>query len=89
MKKMKLLKFYTDTCGQCKMLSKELEGFDLVPVEPVDCGDDPDNLAVKMRVRNIPTLVLVNDEYEPIHRIVGYVTKDTVEEVVKKYLDHE
>ena len=29
---MKLLKFYTNTCCQCKMLNKALEGFDLMPI---------------------------------------------------------
>lgn len=69
------------------MLSKELKDFDLVPVESIDCENDPDNLAAKMRVRNVPTLVLVDDEYEPIHRIVGYAPRSTVEDVVKKHLN--
>lgn len=84
---MKLLKFYTNTCGQCKMVSKELDGFDLVPVIPIDCEEDPEGLVGKYQVRNIPTLVLTTDEGESVHRFVGYNSKESIEEVIKQHLN--
>lgn len=68
------------------MVSKELEGFNLVPVVPVDCEDDQEGLVGKYQVRNIPTLVLTNDEGESVHRFVGYSTRKSIEDVVNKYL---
>lgn len=79
---MKLLKFYTNTCCRCKMLSKELEGFNLVPIEPVDCEEDTDNLATKFQVRSLPTLVLVDNNGEFLRKFTGHITKEVVEEIV-------
>lgn len=85
---MKLLKFYTNTCCQCKRLSKEFEGFDLVPVVPIDCEEDPDDLATKFQVRSLPTLVLVNDDGEFLRKFTGHITRENVESIVKSELDN-
>ena len=79
---MKLLKFYTNTCCRCKMLSKESEGFNLVPIEPIDCAEDTDNLATKSHVRSLPTLVLVDNNGEFLRKFTGHITKEIVEEIV-------
>lgn len=79
---MKLLKFYTNTCCRCKMLSKEFEGFNLVPIVPVDCEEDPNNLATKFQVRSLPTLVLVDNNGEFLRKFTGHITKEVVEEIV-------
>ena len=50
---MKLLKFYTNTCSQCKMMNRVLDGFDLVPIEHIDCEDDPEDLATKFQIRRV------------------------------------
>lgn len=84
---MKLLKFYTNSCCQCKALNKILEGFDLVPIEPIDCEDDPDNLCDKYQVRGLPTLVLVNDKGEFLRKITGRVTKESLESIVRSELN--
>lgn len=79
---MKLLKFYTNTCCQCKRLSKEFEGFDLVPVVPIDCEEDPDDLATKFQVRSLPTLVLVDDEGEFLRKFTGHIDRGEVERII-------
>ena len=79
---MKLLKFYTNNCCQCKMLSKAFEGFDLVPIVPIDCEEDPKNLARKFQVRSLPTLVLVDDEGEFLRKFTGYIDRKGVEEII-------
>lgn len=81
---MKLLKFYTNTCCQCKMLTKALENFTLVPIEHIDCENDPEGLAVKFQVRGLPTLVLVDDEGEFLRKFTGYITRENLEEVLNK-----
>lgn len=83
---MKLLKFYTNNCCQCKMLSKALEGFDLVPIEPIDCEEDPDDLASKFQVRGLPTLVLVDDDGEFLRKFTGYINRADVEKIVSDEL---
>lgn len=80
---MKLLKFYTNTCCQCKMLSKEFEDFNLVPVVPIDCEEDPDDLAIKFQVRSLPTLVLVDDDGEFLRKFTGHIAREDVEYIIK------
>ena len=76
---MKLLKFYTDSCCQCKMLSKALESFNLMPIEPVNCEEDPEDLTLKFQVRSLPTLVLLDDDGKAIRKFTGYITKEELE----------
>ena len=86
---MKLLKFYTNTCCQCKMLNKTLEGFDLVPIESIDCEEDPDNLATKFQVRSLPTLVLVDDNGEFLRKFMGHITREDIEKIISSELGNE
>ena len=83
---MKLLKFYTNSCCQCKMLGKAFEDFNLIPMEPIDCEEDPDDLAIKFQVRSLPTLVLVNDEGEFLRKFTGHITREEVEKVINDKL---
>lgn len=84
---MKLLKFYTKTCCQCKVLSKQLEGFNLVPIVPIDCQDDPEDLSIKFEVRALPTLALVDDSDNLIAKFTGPMTKDSIEKAIQEYLE--
>ena len=86
---MKLLKFYTNSCCQCKALSKTLEGFNLVPIEHIDCEEDPEDLVTKFQVRSLPTLVLVNDDGELLKKFTGRITREDVENAVNDELGNE
>lgn len=83
---MKLLKFYTNSYCQCKMLSKAFEDFNLVPIEPIDCEEDPDDLVTKFQVRSLPTLVLVDNNGEFLRKFTGHITKEEVEGIVRSEL---
>lgn len=83
---MKLLKFYANGCCQCKMLNKTLEGFNRVPIEPIDCEEDPEDLASKFQVRSLPTLILVDDEGEFLRKFTGHITREDVEKIVNEEL---
>lgn len=86
---MKLLKFYTNTCCQCKMLNKALEGFNLIPIEPIDCEEDPNDLATKFQVRSLPTLVLVDDDEEFLRKFTGYIAREDIERIIRSELNNE
>lgn len=86
---MKLLKFYTNTCCQCKMLNKALEDFDLMPIEPIDCEDDPEDLATKFQIRSLPTLVLVDDNGEFLRKFTGYIAREDIERIIRSELNNE
>lgn len=86
---MKLLKFYTNTCSQCKMMNGVLDGFDLVPIEHIDCEDDPEDLATKFQIRSLPTLVLVDDDGEFLRKFTGYIAIEDIERIIRSELNNE
>ena len=72
---MKVLKFYADWCGPCKMLSRVLENIESpIAIESVDI-DTNQEVAVKYAVRGVPTCVIVDDSGTEIKRQVGMMNE--------------
>ena len=66
----KVLKFHAKWCGPCQALNMALLDEDVgVEIEGVDVDSSPE-LAVKYRVRGVPTLIYLRDDQE-IGRKVG------------------
>jgi thioredoxin 1 len=81
---MKILKFYADWCGPCKMLSKTIESIkEEIPfeVEEID-ADHNAEMAKKYNIRGLPTMVIVDGEIE-VKRHVGNMTADQIKDFVK------
>ena len=69
----KILRFTASWCQPCKALAKHLEAAELdIPIEVVDI-DVHEQVAIDYSVRNVPTLVLLNDDVE-VKRITGVKT---------------
>lgn len=76
----KILKFYTDTCMPCKVLTKILDKIEGVEIEPINANED----VVKVNEYNIcatPTLVFLRDgeEFERTH---GMVSESKIKEII-------
>ena len=70
---MKLLKFYAEWCGPCKMQTMVIKGAGdkiTVPVEEVDI-DSNVFMCTQFGIRSVPTMVLVDDKEKEIKRKVG------------------
>lgn len=81
---MKLLKFYADWCGPCKMLSRVIEDVKLpYPVEDINIDQDQD-LAMKYGIRGVPTLVLVDNENNEIRRVSGMLMESQLTAFINK-----
>jgi thioredoxin 1 len=67
----KFIYFSAEWCGPCKVLAPIMQEINSkgMPVEKVDV-DFNQEFALKYRIRNIPTVVLVNGDKE-IQRFVG------------------
>lgn len=81
---MKLLKFYTTYCSQCKQQTKLLEGFTEAEVISVDC-DENEDLVDKYEVRGLPTLVLVDDNEKVISKFVGMTKPEVLKDTINNY----
>lgn len=80
----KIIKLSTSWCNPCKVLKKNLEGFTRVPVEEIDCEENPDT-AAKYNVRNVPTLVYLDENENVLERTVGLQTLDQINAIIDKY----
>ena len=73
----KILYFSAAWCGPCKMLGPIMESLaGEINYEKVDVDNNQD-LSIQYGVRNIPTLVLVENE-EAIGRLVGVQSKEAI-----------
>ena len=70
---MKLLKFYAEWCKPCTRLSEMLEDFTSVPVENINV-DINQEFVTKYTIRNIPTLILIDDEGKELYKHTGLIT---------------
>lgn len=66
----KLIKFEKDNCKPCEFVTQYLNDKG-VEFEAINAYDNPMK-ASKMKVRSVPTLMLLDDEGNEIRRIVGY-----------------
>lgn len=77
---MKILRFYTEGCGPCKVLAQNIEqlinnssltDFERVPVIPVNARVDV-IAKEKYGITEVPTLVAVNEAGVMVNRISGF-----------------
>ena len=76
-----LVDFYADWCGPCKAIAPVVESLaeeydGEVDFKKVDVDANPE-LAGKLGIRGIPTLILFKDG-EPVDTVVGNVSKSTL-----------
>ena len=69
---MKYLKFEAGWCGACKMVQPQLnkvvaEG---ITVEKID-AEKNNQMVIEYNIKNLPTVILVDDNGKEIHREVG------------------
>lgn len=83
---MTILDFYADWCNPCKSLAPVLDKVASergIEVVKVNIEDDEEELSVRHDVRNIPTVVALNDDGSEKSRFVG--TKS--ESDINKFFD--
>lgn len=80
--KTRLLKFYSKTCGPCKLLENNLQHLQ-VEHENIDINTNKGmNLAAEYGVRNVPTLVLLDYQDKMIKKQSGLMNTKQIEEFI-------
>jgi thioredoxin 1 len=81
----KVVKFYADWCGPCKMYSKiwnkvESELKEEVEFVEIDVDKDTTGLAAKYKVRSIPMTVVIKEEDEI--KVTGLIQEKELKELI-------
>tara|TARA_R110000803_G_scaffold49809_3_gene103601 strand:- start:816 stop:1079 length:264 start_codon:yes stop_codon:yes gene_type:complete len=81
---MKYLKFEASWCGACKMIKPTLRKVEEagIQVEVVDAEHNTE-LVTKFNIKNLPTVILVDDSHKEYYRFAG--TRATSEEYLNIY----
>ena len=81
----KILKFESDSCPQCKALSATLERITKeykTDMKNIDIEEDNNqNLIRKYNIRSIPTLIFLNEDQE-YNRLVGNQSYATINKII-------
>ena len=81
----KILKFESDNCPQCKALSATLERITKeykTDIKSIDIEEDNNqNLIRKYNIRSIPTLIFLNKDQE-YNRLVGNQPYATINKII-------
>ena len=81
----KILKFESDSCPQCKALSITLERIskeNKIDIKNIDIEEDNNqDLIRKYNIRSIPTLIFLNKDQE-YNRIVGNQSYATINKII-------
>lgn len=76
--KVQILKFYGDWCNPCKTLTTLLDSENF-PITAINVDLKPEK-SIEFKVRNVPTLVFVDEEGKELDRIVGMTTVKSVKD---------
>lgn len=81
----KILKFYSPTCGPCKVMSKNLEEVSKVTgveIQDIDITDeDNESLLNEWKPRTVPTVIAI-DSKDEVHEFKGIVPAQKIIEVM-------
>ena len=79
----KIYKVSAEWCGPCRQLKQELKDFDLVPIIEIDADED-EAFCEKYNIRNIPVLLLCDNDDKVIDKFVGFTSKKEITEKITK-----
>lgn len=79
---MKVLKFYAEWCGPCKVVGQNLKNANLpIRIEDLDVEDN-EGLVLGYRVRSVPTTILIDNEGNEVKRWLGIFNVDELKQLI-------
>lgn len=83
---LKIYDFYATWCNPCKALAKTLETIELpedIELIKIDVEEDEnEELITKFRIKNVPVLVIVDEEGNELKRVGGNISKSQIIEFI-------
>lgn len=82
---MKVIKFYSPCCGQCRVVAREFKDNPInVPIENINIVEEPE-IADKYNVKGLPTILLLNDKEEVLETWHGVIKSEVINSKIKEY----
>lgn len=80
---MKILKFFSRTCGPCKQMSKTLEQVHGVEIKDLDIENEENiELIHKYNIRSVPTIIILDNNNRIIREFKGIVALDEIQSAI-------
>ena len=77
-----IYKVGAEWCGPCRQLKQELKGFNLVPIIEIDADED-EGFCEKYNIKNIPVLLLCDENDNVVYKHVGFISKkELIEKII-------
>lgn len=79
----KIIKFFSPTCGPCKVMSKKLVELKNVEIQEIDIADeDNEKLLEEYQVRTVPTVVVLAEDNSQVAKFVGITPIEKIQDVL-------
>lgn len=79
----KILKFYSPTCGPCKVVSKNLSTLKGVEIKDIDITDEAnESLIDEYKIMSVPTIVLLGENNEVLSEFKGIPPIELIQETL-------
>lgn len=93
----KIIKFSSEWCGPCKAMApifkkiSEMDEFKDIEFIAYDIEEDEKGveLVEEFHIRNVPTIVIVGKNGEPIRKIIGLVQEQELINIIKDTVQYE
>lgn len=79
----KILKFYSEACGPCKVMSKKLIDLKNVEIKDIDIADEAnEDLLNEHKIKTVPTIVVLAEDGNSLARFVGITPVENIQAVI-------
>lgn len=88
----KVIKFGSSWCSPCKLMHPVFEKIseklstDELSFSEIDVDDDTEDLSSKYGIRNIPAILVIDEDDKVLGRFVGAMSDESLEEKIKDAL---
>ena len=77
-----IYKVGAEWCGPCRQLKQELKNFNLVPIIEINADED-EEFCEKYNIKNIPVLLLCDENDNVAYKHVGFISKkELIEKII-------
>jgi len=84
----KIYKFYSDSCGPCKLVEKQLTDSDIEHINVNINNENKANMLEEFSIKTVPTVIAVDDNNTVKFSKIGVFNKlniNDLKQIIKKY----